>query len=71
MPGQVVFLNHARVGYSFRREDGRQSLGHQIILASNPIPLLTLMLKTVNVQGHRRAGQPEYGGKRRVSRITD
>ena len=38
---------------SFRRQNRRQPLGHQIILAADPIPFLAFVLEAIDIQRHR------------------
>src|SRR5438552_4348162 len=54
---KIIFLNYFRIGNSFRRQNRRQPLGHQIILAADAIPFLAFVLEAIDIQRYRCACQ--------------
>src|SRR6185295_16574124 len=69
--GQIVFLNYPGVGNCLRRQNRSHSFGHPIILSADPIPLLSLVLETVDIQRDRGAYHAQDRSKRRVRRVAN
>src|SRR5437868_9289857 len=67
---EVVILNHFRIRDRFVGQDGGQTFGQQVVPASNPIPLLALVLQAIDVQSDRRSTGTKYRGEGGVRGIT-
>ena len=52
-------------------QDRGQAFGHQVVPASNPIPLLALVFESIDVQSDRCSAGANDRSKGRIRRIAD
>ena len=71
MLGEIVILNHFGISNCFGGKNRRQPFSHQVILAADPIPFLSLVLQAIDVQGNRRSTGTKYRGEGGVRGITN